>query len=103
MTADRLITRVRDYLPPDRVELIQRAHVLAEKANDGQTRKPGDPYITHPVAAAEILAGLQQNANTVAATLLHGVLEDCGVTAYELQRQFNPEVAKLVDGATKLE
>ncbi len=103
MTADRLIARVREYLPSDRIELIQRAHVFAERAHNGQTRRSGDAYITHPLAAAEIVADLQQDANTVAATLLHDVLEDCGVNLDELQREFNPEVAKLVDGATKLE
>jgi guanosine-3',5'-bis(diphosphate) 3'-pyrophosphohydrolase len=100
---ESLLAKVRDYLPPERVEFVEKAYRFAERAHDGQVRKSGDPYITHPLAAAEIVAGLQLDANTVAATLLHDVLEDCGVTLEELKREFNAEVAKLVDGATKLE
>ncbi len=100
---EALLAKVREYLPPERVEFVEKAYRFAEQAHDGQVRKSGDPYITHPLAAAEIVAGLQLDANTVAATLLHDVLEDCGVTLEELKREFNAEVAKLVDGATKLE
>jgi len=100
---ESLLAKVRDYLPPERVEFVEKAYRFAERAHDGQVRKSGDPYITHPLAAAEIVAGLQLDANTVAAALLHDVLEDCGVTLEELKREFNAEVAKLVDGATKLE
>ena len=103
MSASQLITKVREYLPAERLELVEHAYAFAERAHEGQTRRSGDPYITHPVAAAEIVAGLQQDANTVAAALLHDVQEDCGVTPEELKREFNAEVAKLVDGATKLE
>jgi guanosine-3',5'-bis(diphosphate) 3'-pyrophosphohydrolase len=103
MSAAQLLDQVHSYLPPDRVELIEHAYQFAEKAHNGQTRRSGDPYIVHPIAAAEIVAGLQQDANTIAAALLHDTLEDCGVTEEELGREFNSEVAKLVVGATKLE
>jgi guanosine-3',5'-bis(diphosphate) 3'-pyrophosphohydrolase len=99
-----LLAKVREYLPPDRVALIERAYAFAEKAHAGQYRLSGDPFITHPVAAAEIVADLQQEANTVAAALLHDVLEDCkSITVDDIRREFNAEVAKLVEGATKLE
>ncbi len=103
MGAGQLLAKVRDYLPRERVEFVARAFEFAEKAHDGQMRRSGDPYITHPVAAAEIVADLQQDANTLAATLLHDVVEECDVTVADLTEQFNAEVAKLVDGATKLE
>ncbi len=102
-STDTLMSKVREYLPPDRVEMVERAYRFAERAHQGQFRKSGDPYITHPLAAAEVVAALWLDANTVAATLLHDVLEDCGVEVEDLQREFNLEVASLVDGATKLE
>src|SRR6266542_545484 len=103
MSIDTVLAKTREYLPPDRLALVERAYQFAEKAHAGQQRKSGDPYISHPIAAAEIVADLQQDANTVAATLLHDVLEDCGVSSDDLKREFNAQVAKLVDGATKLE
>ncbi|MFN8556846.1 MAG: bifunctional (p)ppGpp synthetase/guanosine-3',5'-bis(diphosphate) 3'-pyrophosphohydrolase [Dehalococcoidia bacterium] len=99
----QLLSRTREYLPPERIAFVERAYQFAAKAHDGQMRRSGDPYITHPVAAAEIVAALQQDANTIAAALLHDVQEDCHVTPEELEREFNAEVARLVDGATKLE
>ena len=103
MAATQLLTSVRDYLPADRVELIQRAYDFAEEAHGGQTRRSGDPYIVHPVAAAQMMANLQLDANTVAAALLHDVVEDTGVTVDDIRQRFNSDIAKLVEGATKLE
>jgi guanosine-3',5'-bis(diphosphate) 3'-pyrophosphohydrolase len=98
-----LLLRVREYLPEERVELIERAFEFAAEKHDGQVRKTGEPYIIHPLDAALTVASLKLDANTVAAALLHDVEEDCGVTPQELTDRFNPEVARLVDGATKLE
>ena len=97
-----LLTKTRAYLPAERIDLIRRAYEFAAFAHDGQLRKSGDPYITHPVAVAEIIADLQQDATLVAAALLHDVVEDCGVTLADLRSRFTTEVARLVDGATKL-
>jgi GTP pyrophosphokinase len=98
-----LIERVRTYLPEDRVDLVERAFYYAAEKHEGQLRKTGEPYIIHPLDAAITVASLKLDANAVAAALLHDVQEDCGVTPEELRGQFNAEVARLVDGATKLE
>ena len=99
----RLLDRVRSYLPDDRVGLVEQAYEFAAESHRDQLRKSGDPYITHPLDAALTVADLQLDSVTIAAALLHDVQEDCGVPNQELQRRFGEEVAKLVDGATKLE
>ncbi len=98
-----LIDRVSDYLPPDSVRLVEEAYAFAAEAHAGQMRLTGDPYIVHPLDAAMTVAGLQLDGAAVAAALLHDVQEDCGVPNQTLAKRFGPEVAKLVDGATKLE
>ncbi|MCH8995087.1 MAG: bifunctional (p)ppGpp synthetase/guanosine-3',5'-bis(diphosphate) 3'-pyrophosphohydrolase [Chloroflexi bacterium] len=97
-----LLERAHDYLPEDRVALIEEAYRFAEASHAGQQRMSGEPFIVHPLDAALTIAGLQQDAVAIAAALLHDVQEDCGVTNDELERRFGAEVAKLVDGATKL-
>jgi guanosine-3',5'-bis(diphosphate) 3'-pyrophosphohydrolase len=98
-----LLLKVREYLPEERVALVRRAFDFADEKHAGQTRATGEPYIVHPLDAALTVAGLKLDANTVSAALLHDVQEDCGVTPDELAREFNPEIARLVDGATKLD
>ncbi|MDE3095503.1 MAG: bifunctional (p)ppGpp synthetase/guanosine-3',5'-bis(diphosphate) 3'-pyrophosphohydrolase [Chloroflexota bacterium] len=98
-----LIDRVSEYLPPDSVRLVEEAYAFAAEAHAGQMRLTGDPYIVHPLDAAMTVAGLQLDGAAVAAALLHDVQEDCGVPNQALAKRFGPEVAKLVDGATKLE
>lgn len=83
--------------------LIERAFAVAEKAHHGQQRASGDPYITHPVAVAGYLADLGFDAPSVAAALLHDVIEDCGMSRKDLAEQFGDDVAFLVDGVTKLD
>ncbi|MFT8244408.1 RelA/SpoT family protein [Roseomonas sp. BN140053] len=82
--------------------LIERAYALARDAHSGQKRENGDPYIGHPVAVARILAGYRLDTATIATALLHDTVEDTGLTLRELEKGFGPEVAKLVDGVTKL-
>jgi len=101
--AEALFEKVASYLPSEKVQLVREAYEFAAAAHAGQLRRTGDPYIVHPVDAALTVAGLQLDAAAVAATLLHDVQEDCGVANEELKKRFGPEVAKLVDGATKLE
>src|SRR5436309_189857 len=101
--ATPLLTKVQEYLPPERVALVERAFEFADEKHAGQLRKSGEPYIIHPLDTAYTVASLKMDANTVAAALLHDVQEDCGVTPADLTRLFNAEVARLVDGATKLE
>ena len=99
----RLLERARSYLPEERMELIENAYTFAAESHATQLRKSGDPYIVHPLDAALTVADLQLDAEAIAAALLHDVQEDCEVPNEELQRRFGDDVAKLVDGATKLE
>ena len=103
MTLNDLLARVREYLPQDRLGLIEGAYLFAETCHRGQTRLSGDPYIVHPLDAAVTLAALQMDADTLVAALLHDVQEDCGVPNSELAKRFGREVARLVDGVTKLQ
>uniref|UniRef100_A0A7V4ALG4 Bifunctional (P)ppGpp synthetase/guanosine-3',5'-bis(Diphosphate) 3'-pyrophosphohydrolase n=1 Tax=Thermus tengchongensis TaxID=1214928 RepID=A0A7V4ALG4_9DEIN len=91
-----------DYLPAGEREKVREAYLFAEEAHRGQLRRSGEPYITHPVAVAEILASLHMDADTVMAGLLHDTLEDCGVAPEELERRFGPGVRRLVEGETKV-
>jgi GTP pyrophosphokinase len=83
--------------------LLQRGYDVAEQCHRGQLRKSGDPYITHPLAVATILAELGMDTTTLVAALLHDTVEDTGMTIPELEAEFGPEVAHLVDGVTKLD
>jgi GTP pyrophosphokinase len=87
----------------DAVETLRRAYVLAESSHRGQTRKSGEPYITHPLAVTLILAELGAETTTLTASLLHDTVEDTEVTLDQVREQFGTEVAYLVDGVTKLE
>ncbi len=99
---DALLARAEQHLSPSDVDAIRRAFDFAHQAHDGQFRESGEPYITHPLAVAETLADLQLDAGTIVAALLHDVAEDCGVPIDELASRFGGEVARLVDGVTKL-
>jgi GTP pyrophosphokinase len=101
-SAENLFQLVEGYLLPGDVDLIRRAYDFAVESHQGQVRVSGEPYVVHPVAAAETLAELRLDASSIAAALLHDVPEDAGVTIRELEVRFGPEVAKLVDGVTKL-
>ncbi|WP_164199551.1 MULTISPECIES: RelA/SpoT family protein [Pseudarthrobacter] len=98
-----LLRTVRANNPKEDFDLIQRAFDVAENSHRGQKRKSGDPYITHPVAVATILAELGLSGTTLAAALLHDTVEDTPYTLADLKRDFGPEVAMLVDGVTKLD
>ena len=100
---DSLIERVRRYHPSDDISLIEKAYIAAKKAHEGQKRVSGEPYITHPISVAIILADLEMDQETIAAGLLHDVVEDTVMTNEELEEQFGSEVALLVDGVTKLQ
>ena len=94
--------KISEYLPPDKVVLVEAAYEFASKAHEGQMRKSGDPYLEHPLQTAMMLAELQLDAATLAAALLHDVTEDAGVSQATIESKFGREVAKLVDGTTKL-
>ena len=97
-----LLDKVRGYLPGDRAGMIERALDFAAAAHEGQKRKSGEDYIEHPISVAEYLADLNLDAPTIAAALLHDVIEDCNVTTDDLRKEFGEDVAKLADGVTKL-
>lgn len=90
------------YLEPSQIEKCYQAYLVAEKAHHGQMRRSGEPYITHPVAAAQILAGMRLDYQTIMATLLHDVVEDTAISKEDLIQQFGEDVTALVDGVTKL-
>lgn len=99
---DTLILKVKEYMSDEDIELIRKAFNYAKKAHEGQLRKSGEIYITHPVKVAEILAELQLDVEIIISGILHDVVEDTSVTLEELEKEFGSEVAKLVDGVTKL-
>ncbi len=84
------------------LESVSRAYEIADAAHSGQLRKSGEPFITHPVAVAHILAGLGMDTDTIVAALLHDVVEDTQITIDEVKKKFGTDVARLVDGVTKL-
>ncbi|VFA82177.1 Bifunctional (p)ppGpp synthase/hydrolase relA [Gordonia paraffinivorans] len=98
-----LVTLHREIYPKADVATLQRAYDVAEERHAGQKRKSGDPYITHPLAVATILADLGMDTTTLVAALLHDTVEDTGYSLEELEKDFGPEVAHLVDGVTKLD
>jgi GTP pyrophosphokinase len=100
---DKLIKTVKLHHPKADVAIIERAYTAAERAHDGQSRKSGEPYITHPVAVAQILADLGIGPKTIAAALLHDTVEDTEYSLDMLQADFGDEIAMLVDGVTKLD
>lgn len=99
---DSIIKRVESYNPQADTDLIRRAYDYAAEAHRDQTRLTGDPYISHPLAAADILADLEMDAASIAACLLHDVAEDQDKSIDEIKSAFGAEVAMLVDGVTKL-
>lgn len=100
---DTLQRTVKKHHPKADSAMIERAYRVAEKAHEGQTRQSGEPYITHPLAVAQILAELGIGPITIAAALLHDTVEDTEYSLDALRLDFGPEVAMLVDGVTKLD
>jgi GTP pyrophosphokinase len=103
VTIDALLQRAAQYIPEERLGIVRDAFEFASECHQGQVRKTGDPYITHPVAVAELVANLELDHLALAAALLHDVQEDCGIPNEVLAEKFGPRVAKLVDGLTKLD
>jgi len=101
-TINKLLRLTSGYLPDEQVQLIAEAHAYAENAHRGQTRRTGHAYITHPLAVANILAGMRMDPETIIAGLLHDVLEDTEVGKQGLGEHFGTSVAEIVDGVSKL-
>jgi GTP pyrophosphokinase len=102
MSFSQLEEKALQYLPPENMAVVEDAYNFALKAHQGQVRKSGEPYLEHPLQVALTLAELQLDASSLAAALLHDVPENCGMPVSEIEAKFGSEVAKLVDGTTKL-
>lgn len=99
---EKLIAKIKEYNPNVNSSLIKKAYEFAEKAHQGQKRKTGEEFFTHPYAVAEILIGMKTDSATIAAALLHDVVEDTHVTDEKLRKEFGDEIANLVAGVTKI-
>ena len=100
---ETLMSKAREYTPSDKIVVIEKAYQYAEDAHRGQMRKSGDPFITHPLETALLLADLKLDADALAAALLHDVVEDSDdILVEDIRDQFGDEISRLVDGVTKL-
>ena len=99
----QLLEKLESYLSPEQIELIVRAYGFGADAHEGQKRKSGEPYITHPVAVARDLADMHLDAEAIVAAILHDVVEDTSATLDDIEEQFGPDVAMIVDGVSKLD
>ncbi len=97
-----LIELIRNNYSPESIEIVDRAFTVAKSAHEGQLRKSGQPYIIHPISVAKILAQMGMDAESLAAAMLHDVVEDTDITSEYIQKQFGKDIAALVDGVTKL-
>ena len=98
-----LIETLEPYLNEEQIETIMRAYEFGAAAHEGQTRKTGEPYITHPVAVAQELADMRLDWQAICAAILHDVVEDTEASLEDIEEHFGPEVAALVDGVSKLD
>jgi GTP diphosphokinase / guanosine-3',5'-bis(diphosphate) 3'-diphosphatase len=99
---EQLTEAISAYHPAADLEVVRRAYQFAAKAHEGQTRRSGDPYVTHPLSVAQVIADLKLDVASVCAGLLHDAVEDTSATVDQLTDQFGKEIAFLVDGVTKL-
>ncbi|NNF40217.1 MAG: bifunctional (p)ppGpp synthetase/guanosine-3',5'-bis(diphosphate) 3'-pyrophosphohydrolase [Woeseiaceae bacterium] len=99
----KLIETLKSYLPEEHIDPIMRAYKFGAHAHEGQTRKTGEPYITHPVAVAQELADMHLDAQAITAAILHDVVEDTSASLLDIEENFGPEVAQLVDAVSKLD
>ncbi|MCK5812088.1 MAG: bifunctional (p)ppGpp synthetase/guanosine-3',5'-bis(diphosphate) 3'-pyrophosphohydrolase [Clostridiales bacterium] len=99
---NELIETIKSYNPNSNIELITEAYLFAKKAHEGQMRASNEPFISHPVNVAKILANLELNSKTIAAGILHDVIEDTEATYDQVKEKFGSEIATMVDGVSKL-
>jgi RelA/SpoT family (p)ppGpp synthetase len=101
-TIDALASTLSSYLDPEQSNYVKRAYFFAEQAHFGQLRRSGEPYVSHPLAVASILADMHMDHQSLMAAMLHDVIEDTGIEKSAIGTQFGPTVAELVDGVSKL-
>lgn len=99
---DDLCLVLEDYLEPDQLDMVRRAYLFGAAAHEGQQRLSGEPYITHPVAVAKVLAEMRLDVQSIVAAILHDVIEDTPTAKEQIATDFGEEVAELVDGVSKL-
>ena len=97
-----IVNQIRTYAPDADVQPVMTAYLLAARAHQGQMRKSGEAYLTHPLAVAGILAELRMDVDTIATALLHDALEDNPITKAQMEQEIGPEITELVDGVTKI-
>ncbi len=102
LTIDTLSHRLSSYLDPEQVNVVKRAYYYAEQAHTGQYRRSGEPYITHPLAVANILASIHMDYQSLVVAMLHDVIEDTGIGKDAIVDQFGDTIADIVDGVSKL-
>lgn len=101
-TLDTICKSIQGYYPDAQLEIVKKAHAFADKAHAQQKRSSGDPYIIHPTEVAQILSDMRLDLASICAAFLHDTVEDTGVSLEEIEKQFNKDIAVLVDGVTKL-
>lgn len=101
-TLEDLLNRIRAYYPNADLKLIEKAYEFSEKAHEGQIRRSGEPYISHPLSVSAILADLRLDLDTIATGLLHDTVEDTEATLEDIKREFGDVIAHMVDGVTKI-
>ncbi|WP_022854561.1 RelA/SpoT family protein [Thermodesulfobacterium thermophilum] len=102
ITLSKILDQIQSYLPGCNTRLVEKAYVWAAKLHEGQVRKSGDPYLSHPMEVAYILAQMKLDLPTIAAGLLHDAVEDSAISLEDIKKEFGEEVAFIVDGVTKL-
>ena len=102
VTIESIISAVKNYQPDADIEMIERAYLVAKEGHQTQKRASGEPYINHPLNVAAILTELQLDDTTIAAAILHDVVEDTLFTLEEIKDMFGDEMALLIDGVTKI-
>ena len=101
-TPEDLFEKIREYFPQADLKIVEKAYYFSEKAHEGQFRRSGEPYISHPLSVAGILADLRLDLDTIMTGILHDTVEDTEVTLEDVRREFGETVAMLVDGVTKI-
>ena len=100
---DALAKKLSSYLEPSELKQVKEAFMFASEAHTGQFRSSGDPYVSHPLAVANILSNFKMDQDSISAAILHDVMEDSGTPKHVIQNKFNKNVALLVDGVSKLD
>src|SRR6056297_3653414 len=97
-----ILDKITEYNPDADLDLIDRAYIYSARVHAGQTRLSGEPYLSHPLEVADILAAMKLDVESVAAALLHDVIEDTHATKEDIEEMFGPGVAHIVSGVTKI-